>query len=64
MDRKEYEEKLKKIQEQHLEQVWNNNFKPCAHDFCPQCHWTWVKYDWIPCVHMLHCSCPKCSPRC
>lgn len=40
------------------------NTQPCAHDGCSSCHGTGKKEDGSFCVHMLYCSCPKCSPQC
>lgn len=33
----------------------------CLHDSCPTCHGT-GQGPTGPCVHMLSCPCPKCSP--
>jgi len=70
MDRKWYEEDLKRRQEEHLKNVANkmgygdNQWQPCMHDNCPECVGTGVRRDGSPCIHMISCPCPKCSPRC
>ena len=63
MDRKQYEEDLKKRQEEHLKRV-NSNWQPCLHDSCPMCHGTGTKRDGSMCIHNLSCPCPKHSFRC
>ena len=35
----------------------------CAHDQCSLCGGTGVKTDGTTCVHMISCTCPKCSVR-
>ena len=36
----------------------------CIHDNCSSCDGTRIRKDGLgPCVHMMSCSCPKCSPR-
>lgn len=35
---------------------------PCQHDSCPECHGSGIKENGQPCIHMISCSCPKCSP--
>lgn len=67
MDREQYERDLKRRQEEHLGHVRGHqdaDWKPCMHDGCPECIGTGVKRDGSICIHMLYCSCPKCSPRC
>ena len=35
----------------------------CLHDNCSSCGGTGVRKDGLgPCIHMMSCSCPKCSP--
>lgn len=36
--------------------------KKCLHESCGDCHGSGRKQDGRPCVHMLSCPCPKCSP--
>jgi len=36
-----------------------NNIMPCLHDSCNGC-----KNGTCSGVHMISCSCPKCSPTC
>lgn len=37
----------------------------CLHDKCEDCGGTGQRKDGLgPCVHMLSCTCPKCSIRC
>lgn len=62
--RKEYEDDLARRQREHLDQVHGQNWQPCMHDACTECVGTGVKRDGTPCVHMLSCPCPKCSPYC
>jgi hypothetical protein len=65
MDRNQYEEDLRKRQEEHLKNVrqWGGQpWQACAHDQCQQCHGTGVKLNGEVCVHMLACRCPKCQP--
>ena len=65
MDRKSYEEDLKRRQDQHLrniQQANDRNWRPCMHDQCQQCHGTGIKYDGSSCIHMISCPCPKCTP--
>ena len=33
----------------------------CMHDNCPTCHGT-GQGPGGPCIHMMSCPCPKCSP--
>lgn len=65
MDRKQYEEDLKRRQEEHLRQVNNDpfNWQPCLHDQCPECVGTGIRRDGSPCVHSISCPCPRCTPR-
>lgn len=62
----DYERDLRERQRQHLESVRGNHMmgQQCMHDMCPECIGTGVKHDGSPCVHMLSCPCPKCSPWC
>ena len=57
---------LKRRQQEHLQKVKKN--KPqkadCSHNQCSQCIGTGVKVDGTPCIHMIACSCPICSPSC
>lgn len=67
MDRKKYEEELKRRQEEHLRNVRavarEVPWQPCLHDSCPGCLGTGVKLDGSACIHNLSCPCPKCSFR-
>lgn len=61
----DYEEDLKRRQEEHLKNVYNNhdsNWRPCMHDSCPNCLGTGIKHDGSACIHCISCPCPKCSP--
>ena len=65
MNRKEYEEDLKRKQEEHLKSIHNQQesyWRPCLHDSCPECVGTGIKRDGSTCVHMISCPCPKCTP--
>lgn len=70
LNRKDYEDDLKKRREEHFKNINRNfgindeNWQPCMHDQCPECLGTGIKKNGGMCVHMLSCSCPKCSPRC
>ena len=62
-DRVLYEEELAQRQAQHLGNINNTQqWQPCLHDQCTQCHGTGVRLNGSPCVHSLSCSCSKCSP--
>jgi len=38
---------------------------PCLHKKCTSCGGTGIKKDGSgPCIHMISCPCPMCSPRC
>lgn len=56
MDRKEYAENLKRIQDEHLKKVQENkdmNWQPCLHDQCPECHGTGIRMDGYNCIHYI-----------
>ena len=39
-------------------------YSNCLHDNCSSCNGTGIRKDGLgPCVHMMSCPCPKCSPR-
>lgn len=66
IDQKKYYEDLRKKQLDHMKEVKqfrNDNWRPCLHDSCTQCHGTGIKKDGTSCVHMISCPCPKCSPK-
>jgi hypothetical protein len=73
--REAYENELKRRQDEHLERVRKNTqpygnrnqghqqaWRPCMHDQCSSCYGTGMKFDGSPCIHMISCPCPKCSP--
>ena len=63
INREQYERDLKLRQQAHLAHIANQQaWQPCAHDNCMSCHGTGITITGSPCVHMLTCSCPKCSP--
>jgi hypothetical protein len=69
MDKKTFYDELEKRQAEHLKEVTRRatggeQWKPCRHDLCTECHGTGVRLDGTPCMHALHCDCPKCAPRC
>ena len=67
MNRRKYEKDLENRQEEHLkivEQLLDDNWQPCFHDSCSECHGTGVKRDGTMCIHMISCPCPKCTLRC
>lgn len=64
--RKQYEEDLKRRQEEHLRRVADHqdlDWQPCMHEQCPSCHGTGIKVNGSSCLHMIACPCSKCSPR-
>lgn len=70
MNREDYERDLARRQKEHLDRIRPfgtgtglSNWQPCLHDSCPECVGTGVKHDGSPCIHMISCPCPKCSPR-
>lgn len=61
------EDDLARRQRDHLERVFKHSRalfprRPCLHNACPQCVGTGIKGDGTPCVHMLSCPCPRCTP--
>lgn len=65
MDRDQYERELLERQKRHLEGVRRlqyQNWRPCLHDTCSECHGTGVRHDGQQCVHAISCRCPKCGP--
>jgi hypothetical protein len=65
INRKQYEEDLKRRQKEHLDYVCkrqNKKMRPCLHDSCSDCLGTGVKRDGSMCIHGISCQCPKCSP--
>jgi len=59
--RKQYEENLKKTQQEHIDRINGNGvWIPCMHDQCTDCHGTGLKLYGGMCIHNLSCSCPKC----
>ncbi len=65
MDREQYEKDLAERQRKHLEGILGRqgeNWRPCLHDACTECHGTGIKAYGGHCVHMISCSCPRCSP--
>lgn len=65
MNRERYEEDLRRRQEEHLRRVrerYSREWHPCSHDNCHECIGTGVKSDGSPCVHMISCHCPRCTP--
>ena len=65
-ERQEYFKKLEERQKAHLGAIHNrvNNWQPCLHDQCQQCHGTGSKLDGTSCIHNLSCPCPRCTPTC
>ncbi len=63
--KEQYEKELAERQRKHLENVTNqqnSNWRPCMHDQCPECCGTGVKHNGGICIHMISCSCSKCTP--
>jgi hypothetical protein len=47
------------------QQPFYSDNKACLHDGCSQCDGTGIRKDGLgSCVHMISCSCPRCSPYC
>lgn len=43
---------------------YTTNTEQCLHESCERCNGTGVdKTTKTPCVHMISCPCPKCTPR-
>ena len=66
VNKKQYQEDLKRRQKEHLNNIERNNddnWQPCFHDACTECLGTGVKRDGSPCIHMISCPCPKCTPQ-
>lgn len=62
---KNYESDLRNRQRKHLEGIAKRRYfdeEQCRHDACQSCIGTGIKSDGTPCVHMISCKCPKCSP--
>lgn len=65
IDREQYEEDLRRRQQEHLDGLQRHTYppwRPCLHDQCIECVGTGLKRDGSICVHYLSCPCPKCSP--
>lgn len=65
LNKEQYEQDLKERQKQHLERIngnSNQNWIPCMHDQCQECHGTGIKQNGATCIHMISCGCPKCTP--
>jgi len=46
-----------------IDQYYQNS--ECLHKQCGTCNGTGMRKDGLgPCIHMLSCPCPLCSPRC
>lgn len=64
LSREEYEKRLKKRQQEHLNQITKNqDWQPCLHDKCEKCVGTGITKEGGVCIHMISCSCPKCTPK-
>lgn len=63
IDQDKYEQDLKERQRNHLKQ-FQKPWQPCLHDQCQECHGTGIRKFGGACIHMISCSCPKCSPWC
>lgn len=43
---------------------WTEEPQKCLHASCPECQGTGIKKNGLGmCIHMISCSCPKCTPR-
>ena len=57
---------FEKRRAEHLEMVRKlkkGQVQPCLHDGCTECFGTGIRKDGTPCVHMISCPCPKCTPQ-
>jgi hypothetical protein len=64
INKEQYEKDLSRRQEEHLRNVRNNyndKWRPCLHDGCPECIGTGVKKDGSVCIHNISCPCPRCN---
>lgn len=61
LDKEKYERELRERQEKHLKR-FEKPWQPCLHDQCRSCHGTGIDKFGGTCIHMISCSCPKCSP--
>lgn len=73
MTKEEYDLELSQRQTDHLNEVerrrniqyfkiYYQNWTPCLHDSCAECHGTGIKLDGSFCIHWISCTCPKCNP--
>lgn len=63
MNKEQYEENLKRKQEQHLSNIQgkkDSDWSPCLHDSCTECVGTGIKSDGSKCIHYISCQCQKC----
>lgn len=52
------------LTEEDIQEARAKFFSNCMHDNCLACDGTGSRKDGLgPCVHMMSCPCPKCSPR-
>lgn len=47
-----------------LTEVPDEDEQRCMHENCHMCGGRGTKTDGTPCVHMISCPCPKCTPMC
>lgn len=46
----------------NLEKNNKGSIQPCLHGQCSACHGTGHRPFGGPCIHMISCKCPKCTP--
>lgn len=64
MDREEYYEDLRRRKQAHWDRIrGRDNWQPCMHEQCANCHGTGLDQFGRPCIHGIACPCPKCSPQ-
>lgn len=64
-EQQKYYEDLRKRQAKHLQNVKgqnDSNWRPCMHEQCGSCCGTGIQANGSPCIHMISCPCPKCTP--
>ena len=65
MNKDDYDKDLLDKRNAHFRKVNEaqaRRWKPCKHEQCTSCYGTGITEMLTPCVHMISCDCPKCSP--
>lgn len=67
-EQQSYYDELRRKQEAHLSRIvpfgqsFQPAWRPCMHEQCPSCVGTGITSTGSPCVHMISCPCPRCTP--